>query len=184
MAHSGCILCIRSEPPGAFCFNLEAALQLAAGLFAAAAGVGTNATVFVHLCVACAFLPAGLAGGGTRFYCMAEQRPLGLSAAAQQQTGGHSADVDAILVETNTADKLRHHLFGQAGISTDGTGAGALIERLYCRARLTGLPGAVADAYAASASRGCLSGLWVDSCCTPFHPLAICIGRCGSSFPP
>ena len=89
--------------------------------------------MFVHLCVACAFLPAGLAGGGTRFYNMAEHRPLGLSAAAQQQAGRHRADVGAVLVETNTADQFSHHAFRQAGASTDSTGAGTLFERLYCQ---------------------------------------------------
>ncbi len=94
----------KSEPPGAFCFVLEAALQLATGLFTAAARFGANATVFVHLRVACAFLPACLAGSGTCLYGMAGQRALWLSATAQQQAGRHGADVGAILVEANTAD--------------------------------------------------------------------------------
>ena len=113
------------------CIGLEAAPQLAAGLFAAATGFSANAAVFVHLRMARTLLPAGLAGRSTRFYRMAQQRPLGFSAAAQQQAGRRGADVGAILVETNTADQLRHHLFGQAGIGTNRTGGGALIERLH-----------------------------------------------------
>jgi hypothetical protein len=117
-----------SEPPGAFCLSLEAALQLAAGLFTAAAGFGANAAVFVHLRMARTFLPAGLAGSDTSFQDMAEQRPLGFSAGAQQQAGRCGTDVGAVLVEANAADQLCYHPFGQAGVSADGTGTGALTQ--------------------------------------------------------
>jgi hypothetical protein len=44
----------------------------------------------------------------------------------------------AQLIQANALDKLRHHLFGQAGVGADSADGGALLERLYGLAKLVG----------------------------------------------
>ena len=107
------------------------AQQLPAGLFTVPAGFSTDATVLVHARMAGALLAAGLAHGGAGLDHMFQHRSLRFTATAHQHTRSGCTHIGAVLIESNTAHKLIHHLLGEAGVGADRARTGALGECLH-----------------------------------------------------
>ena len=113
-------------------------------LFAAAARLHADFTVFVHLGVLLALVAAELAGGSARLELRFEERHLGLRLPREDARGG-LANVGAIQVQADAVAQVGDHLFRKTGVGARGAdldavegafndlsdGAGVEIHRLW-----------------------------------------------------
>jgi hypothetical protein len=102
--------------------------QVAAGLLAAAAGVGANAAVFVVRGMPLALITTGFARRGAGFDHCAEHAEIrrGLT---YRDTGGSVAGVGAVEAEANAAHHLVHVVLREISVGT-ARAAGGTVEAL------------------------------------------------------
>lgn len=103
--------------------------RLSAGLLAGPAGLGADPAMRMHLAMATAFLGAGRTGTGAGLDDLLQNFGI-LPGAPDRSPPGGKADIGAVLVQPDALAKLRHHVFGKAGIGTGDAGLGASKARL------------------------------------------------------
>lgn len=102
--------------------------QFVAGVFAAAARLGTDAAVFVHIGVAFTFIGAPFAG--CRAGCQYGLGDMGvIPGVTGKDVSGGGADVRAVQIGADALGQLSDHVFTQTGIGAGGTGLRAFKTR-------------------------------------------------------
>ena len=103
--------------------------QVSAGLFTAAAGVGADPAVLVHVRV-------GVALGGACGARCAQRLQRGTkhggvrAGVAREQARGGVAEVGAILVQTDAGGQIGDHLLAETGVGAGRTSLAALEARV------------------------------------------------------
>jgi len=92
----------------------------------AAAGFGADSAMFMHAGMLLAFRGAQAACGSACLN-LVFQRILRNHAQARKQSTGSMADIGAVLIKPDAADKSLYLLFPQAGIGTGDAGLSAYI---------------------------------------------------------